>query len=164
MQSVCPCAVQDCPFDARSVSFTAGVVLSTICFDIGCSQRPSSFLPPLVVEVLSQNSPRYESSKRGFIFSLPRWVGMLGFVVMGSDPCPQTVQQASEVPIPLFSANTVDLYSSLQRFWTQEEPLPCCKNLPKNHFVMIPSTLLFLETLKDATSSACLLYYLCGLI
>lgn len=58
--------------------------------------------------------------------NMPHVLGTcFGFVIMG--PCPCLLPTQSLTSISLLSTADVDLHSSLQRFWTQEELPPCSK-------------------------------------
>lgn len=51
---------------------------------------------------------------------------IFGFVITGTAPCSPLASRASNIAISLLSTGDIDLHSSLQRFWTQEE-LPSCQ-------------------------------------
>ncbi|WP_143442452.1 hypothetical protein, partial [Klebsiella pneumoniae] len=61
-------------------------------------------------------------------FNMPFAMGtVFGYVIIGSAPCSPSAAGAANIAISLLSTSDIDLHSSLQKFWTQEELPPCNK-------------------------------------
>lgn len=91
-----------------------------------------TFNQPGPIDILLGNAlfPYVLTNERHSLgLNMPIALGTLfGFIIVGSAPCSSSASRVSyNVAVSLLSIADIDLHSSLQRFWTQEEIPPCSK-------------------------------------